>query len=197
MIKIHSHPLEVKSEILNGISFNYIVTIEKNTNKICNMAYNYEYYDIIYCNTKLKLSSIIISTDLVVMEKYKIVLKRISKNLSDLIKNISNLMKSMIIPETFEKTVFGTKSISLKIIFKEMLYDSLCKICIPYTRVAKVYSYGKSVEKFFNDIFISTFPEITPYSSVLSSHDDVKYFLENITNKEDSLEIENDIFSNK
>jgi hypothetical protein len=96
-----------------------------------------------------------------------------------------------------------SKFIHLKLVIKETLNDSLCKYCIPYSRLAKLAKYHKEIESFFDEIVEATFPEIITksFTSLIIQNEEVPYFLETIDNKEDQKILDtiipNKIYSNE
>jgi hypothetical protein len=192
--------VQCTSKLFKSTDNYFIIVVTKDIRELCNNAYTSSWNNVFNMLLNTNVPKIILADPETLCKDDKKLLNQLPKNLIIKVKYISMQLKDLVMPQFKDQT---SKFIHLKIVIKETLNDSLCKYCIPYSRLAKLAKCHEELQSFFNEIVEATFPGIITksFTSLIIQSEEVPYFLETIDNKEDQKILDtiipNKIFSNE
>jgi hypothetical protein len=202
MIRVlnNNKSVQCTSKLFKSTDNYFVILVEKEIKDLCNIAYSNSWNNVFNALLNTTVPKIILADHDTLSKDDKKLLKQLPINLIEKVKYISSILKELVMPVFKDKF---SKFIHLKIVIKESLNDNPCKICIPYSRLAKLTKYHAEIESFFNEILEATFPTIISksFTSLIIQNEDVPYFLETIDNKEEQKILDtiipNKIYSNE
>ena len=193
---VNKKSITTNSKLFKSTNNNIILVIENNINKILNNAFNYSWHTVYNMVLHTTFAKIILANKETLSREDKKLFEKLPKDLIEMVISFSNIMKSIEIPNF---TNIISKFIHFKIIIKETLRDSSCKICFSCFKLGKIHKYKDEIEKFFNEIMEATFQnEITKvFSSIISQEEEIPFFIDSIEDEEERKILDNKLFPNK
>lgn len=155
---------------------NYVLDV-RGFHVLVNVAKNYRFVDVFFNNTLLNERKT--TVEFIMNESNKNVNSYTKPLVRDVIIQCMDAFRPVIDEyaaqlRNVRVEFFKEQYVVFNLVLAEMLKDSLLKICIPYTRMAKLFKYTDYIRDFINDILkymISSRPELNSghYTKIITS----------------------------
>jgi hypothetical protein len=133
---------------------NYVLDV-RDFHALVSAAKNYKFVDVFHNNTfldnkKTTVEFIMNESDETITKYTKQITKDVIIKCIDAFRPVIDEYAARL--KNVSTNVFDEQPIYFNLVLSDMLNDSLLKLCIPFTRMAKLFKYSDWIQEFINDI---------------------------------------------